>query len=639
MPGASMWVGISMLPLVSMSPIKHVIVLMEENRSFDHMFGFYTKTKVDGLTGKEFNLVDPTNPDSLKITVNSMAKPLNPCDPDHGYPATTSKIFGGAAAGGGNLTNATMSGFVEWENSKNHSGLDYCGVMTMMSSDHVPIITTLAAEFAVMDRFFCSVPGPTWPNRLYMLSATSAGSTETGPWYHDQVGTLFPQKTIFDQVEEANMTWKNYYNDTPWEMFLAKLAHSPQNLQPMDSFWEDARTGNLPNFAFINPRSGVNVTSGVGSNDQHPDHDINAGEAYYKDIYEALRSSPAWNNTLFVITFDEHGGFYDHVPPPMMHVPAPDNETSYPDKGFKFDRLGIRVPTILISPWIPKGTVVSRAPAAQCPTKDSEYDLTSIMSTARKLLGIDLPPLTKRDAWSSTFEHVVSETEPRTDCPVHLPDANPPQISAELEASLPLNDLQKHITTVLSHIASKGQHDEEAPPLKVQGQVGEFVRHHLKKHRRNHAKKQAAGVDVACLPLATPGIVEWFWSFANHWPSTPYYSIQTKSFKPTVCLAVPKVADNATLIVDDCTYADTPDAQSWILKPDATLRPAVDETLCVTNTEFQNGDPSVRLSPCVGSVNQHWAYHGPAPGNDGMGMLYFGDALNGLTLRKSSRRK
>merc|ERR1712048_812307 len=105
----------------------------------------------------------------------------------------------------------------------------------------------------------------------------------------------------------------------------------------MESFFGDARTGELPAYSFINPRLGANLTTHLGSNDQHPDHDVRAGEVFLKDIYEALRASPTWNETLLVITYDEHGGFYDHVPPPTG-VPPPDSETSYPDEDFLFDR-------------------------------------------------------------------------------------------------------------------------------------------------------------------------------------------------------------------------------------------------------------------------------------------------------------
>jgi phospholipase C len=284
-----------------------------------------------------------------------------------------------------------MSGFVEFEANAGHGPKNYCGVMSMFSPERIPVITALAEEFAIMDRFFAAHPGPTWPNRLFALSGTSAGMTSTGVWYNNTVGRLFPQRTIFDQVAEANLTWRNYYNDTPWELFMSSIAHHTQNLRPMETFWSDARDGTLPSFSWINPRAGINITTGVGCNDQHPDHDVAAGEAYYKDIYEALRSSPSWNDTLMILTYDEHGGFYDHVSTPL-HVPPPGDAASmaagdsYPDKDFKFDRLGVRVPTLLISPRIPRGTVVSEPPLEQRPTANSEYDLTSIMATVRKLL-------------------------------------------------------------------------------------------------------------------------------------------------------------------------------------------------------------------------------------------------------------
>ena len=139
---------------------------------------------------------------------------------------------------------------------------------------------------------------------------------------------------------------------------MESIAHSPENLKNMNTFYSDARKGNLPSYAWINPRSGVNMTTGEGSQDQHPDHDVAFGERYIKDIYEALRASPQWNETLFVITYDEHGGFYDHVQPPV-DIPAPgDKETSYPDAGYDFTKLGVRIPTVLVS----QGTISSDLP-------------------------------------------------------------------------------------------------------------------------------------------------------------------------------------------------------------------------------------------------------------------------------------
>ena len=127
------------------------------------------------------------------------------------------------------------------------------------------------------------------------------------------------------------------------------------------------------------------MTSGKGASDQHPDHDVRLGEALLKEVYEALRAGPLWNKTAFVVTYDEHGGFFDHVPPPHTGVPAPDDSTSYPDRGFKWNRLGVRVPTLLISPWVAKGARIGAPRASERPTPTSEFELTSIISTVRKV--------------------------------------------------------------------------------------------------------------------------------------------------------------------------------------------------------------------------------------------------------------
>jgi phospholipase C len=257
-----------------------------------------------------------------------------------------------------------MSGFAAYEANKlNSAANEYCNVMSGFTKESLPVMNTLAQEFAVFDRLFASVPGPTWPNRLYALTATSMGNTDVDIWFQGEPGQFYTQKTIFEQLDESGYTWRNYYNDTPWELMLNYVAHNLDNLEPMDSFFYACETGTLPTFSWINPRTGINVTTGIGSNDFHPTHDVSAAESYYKDIYEAIRSSPKWNSSLFIITFDEHGGFYDHVPTPKDGVPSPgDNTPSNPDL-FEFDRLGVRLPTLAISPWIEKGTVISEAPA------------------------------------------------------------------------------------------------------------------------------------------------------------------------------------------------------------------------------------------------------------------------------------
>jgi phospholipase C len=620
--------------------IKNVVVLMEENRSFDHMFGWYPG--VNGLTGREWNPVDTTVPNSRRIYVDKLQPMIAPCDPDHGTTATTYKIFGAKAVERGDFTNASMIGFVEWEGHNGNANTNYCAVMSMLTPNHIPVLSSLAANFALMDHAFAAHAGPTWPNRLFMLSATSAGLTETGPWYRDQVGRLFPQKTIFDQLTEEGLTWRNYYNDTPWELFLSAIAHHPENLASMDQFFADARNGKLPAFSWINPRSGINVTLKLGSNDQHPDHDIALGEQYYKDIYEALRASPQWNQTLLVITYDEHGGYYDHVPTPLNVPPPGDGESSYPEKGVLFNRLGVRLPFLLISPWIPKGIVVSKPPAPQKPANNSEYDLTSIIATTRKLLGMRSGPLTHRDAWAATFEHVLSLKEPRTDCPLHLPPAPPPSLSysPEREARMPPNDLQKHLLTIHAHLSGK----EYPAHLTAQGQVSEWMQDQFRIHaeqtkqwKASKAHPTASGYALLCGPAAASDWADQHWN-VNAGKSVRYNTVSLRKLSH-LCLdygsAKPKVG--GLVGVANCYPSANPDtnrdpAQQWYWRDDATVRPAADPSLCLTTSLLEN-DPRMRLQRCSGGVEQHWAWHGPAPGEGDGGDIFLGDDTNGLGVK------
>jgi len=596
------------------SKIKHVVVLMEENRSFDHMFGWFKG--VNGLNGTEYNLMNVSNPNSAKVYVNANGPFVAPCDPDHSTPATTYKIFGSSSDAGKPM----MSGFVGYENMRGNSNTNSCAVMEMQSPAHVPIMAALSSNFVLMDRFFCAHPGPTWPNRLYMLSATSAGNTETGIFYQDKSGNLYPQKTIFDQVSAANLTWRNYYNDTPWELFLETIATHPENLVNMEQFYEDAKTGNLPAFSWINPRAGTNETLKQGSNDQHPDHDVALGERYYKDIYEALRSSPAWNETLYIVTYDEHGGFYDHVPPPL-NVPAPDDDASYPDKGFLFNRLGIRIPTLLISPWLPKGMVVSGPAAAQMPASNSEYTLTSIMATARILLGIESAgPLTKRDAWSATFENLFEILDtPRTDCPLHLPDAPPP--SDISEESLPVNDLQKTIMKMHAHLTGV----EFPTHITRQGQVSEWLQSQYSQHAEYTTQWKQSKTSRSLSVSSSSSASEWRVNKGVH---SEYITLSSKG---GMCLDYNE--DNGHAGVTPCYPRADPDSsldpsQRWVLYADETLRPHSNPSLClslVSRSSYSRVPfiPSsinacsnkVALNTCNGASNQQWNFKGTQSGD------------------------
>ncbi len=338
--------------------------------------------------------------------------------------------------------NATpsMLGFVDVE-SKHGGAASGPSVMRCFNATSVPVIATLATEFTLFDRWYSSVPGPTEVNRAYLHSATSHGM---GFNNMDILIPGLPQDTLYDLFDRANVSYNFFMGDFSTYLFFAHARGAPQRdaFRPMMDFDLRAAAGTLPQFSFIDPR--YFTLKDLPANDQHPDHNVEAGEQLIARVYDALRSSPQWNETLLVLTYDEHGGFYDHVPPPMTNVPNPDGLDSVsPGSEFKFDRLGVRVPTIMVSPWLRRGTVVHE-PAV------NHFDHTSLIATMRKLFNLG-GPLTKRDAWAATFEHLwdapeTSLAEPRTDCPLKMPRTVTPAINklrtTHFDGTLPINDLQ-----------------------------------------------------------------------------------------------------------------------------------------------------------------------------------------------------
>jgi len=167
----------------------------------------------------------------------------------------------------------------------------------------------------------------------------------------------YPQKTIFDSLHSNDIDFGIYFQNIPTTLFYRNLRQLKYifNLHQYDlKFKKDAAKGKLPSLTVIEPR--YFDLKGLPANDDHPSHDVANGQKLVKEVYEALRSSPQWNETLLVITYDEHGGFYDHVKTPYVGIPNPDGNTGPAPGFFKFDRLGVRVPTIMVSPWIQKGT-------------------------------------------------------------------------------------------------------------------------------------------------------------------------------------------------------------------------------------------------------------------------------------------
>ncbi|OVA02674.1 Phosphoesterase [Macleaya cordata] len=395
-------------------PIKTLVVVVMENRSFDHVLGWLKSTRpdIDGLTGKESNRIVASDPNSEEVFVSDDAVFID-SDPGHSFQAIREQIFGSENS---SANPAPMNGFAQQAHNMTEGMAKT--VMSGFKPDLLPVYTALANEFAVFDRWFASVPASTQPNRFYVHSATSHGSTSN---VRKDLIHGFPQKTIFDSLDENDLSFGIYYQNIPATLFftsLRKLKHVTKFHKYELTFKLHAKLGKLPNYVVIEQRYFENKF--IPANDDHPSHDVALGQKFVKEVYETLRASPQWKETALLITYDEHGGFYDHVPTPVSGVPNPDGIIGPDPFYFKFDRLGVRVPTILISPWIEKGTVIHEP---EGPTLHSQFEHSSVPATVKKLFNLKSNFLTKRDAWAGSFEYYFYLRDtPRDDCPEKLPE-------------------------------------------------------------------------------------------------------------------------------------------------------------------------------------------------------------------------
>lgn len=343
--------------------LEHIVVLMMENRSFDHMLGALKAQypAIDGLTGTE------TNPDSTgaMITVSDDAEyqsQLDP-DPDHHFPAVDLQIFGGVTEAQNPARQPNMQGFVQsyynQQRNVNHSHK----VMSYFTAEKLPVLTTLATEFAVFNRWFASIPGPTLCNRAFAHYGTSFGQVSMDIFYWNK-----QYKSIYERMLANGRTSKLYYFDQASSSLevVNLLQNQPALFGTFTDFLHACNSGKLPDYCFIEPNyTDHEDPNGAGellACDQHPDHDVRAGEQFIASVYNAIRNnSDLWPTTALLIVYDEHGGIYDHVPPPACTPDgfvAQPSATGTPDP-FRFDRLGVRVPAILVSPWIARGTVIN----------------------------------------------------------------------------------------------------------------------------------------------------------------------------------------------------------------------------------------------------------------------------------------
>jgi len=389
--------------------LKHIVVLMMENRSFDHMLGSLKAVdpRIDGVTDQMSN-PDTTGAQVRPQPLAQFQGQLDP-DPDHHFPAVDLQIFGGDTSPN---RVANMQGFVKsYFNQQKDVGHSQ-KIMYYFVQKQLPVLTTLALEFAVFNCWFASIPGPTICNRAFAHYGTSFGQVGMDVFYVKE-----PYKSIYERMVAANHTAKIYYYDTTSSTMevVNLLQNEPKLFGTYEQFLSDCQGGTLPEYSFVEPNysdhdgdDGEEVAS-----DQHPDHDIRAGENFIASVYNAIKqNADLWQSTALLVVYDEHGGTFDHVVPPPCSPNAPDGfSASANDTGtgmpFAFDRLGVRVPAILISPWVPKATVVD----------GRTFEHASIPATVTKRFLGSYAQRTAREAAADTFLDLLSLDAMRQDCP------------------------------------------------------------------------------------------------------------------------------------------------------------------------------------------------------------------------------
>lgn len=459
--------GGAMTRLAPGAPITHVFVVMLENRSFDSMFAMSGIKGITAATTKDFNtyknktyFVQPSAPLSL------------PTDPGHEFLDVVEQLGGEGAQNkwkpGGPYPPIHNSGFVaNYATTKDElTGLppekDWGDVMACFATPtQLPVLYKLATEFAICDQWHSSLPGLTWPNRFFLHGASSSGmdanpsSDQIEEWEVD--GFVYPNGSIYDALSNANIPYR-FYNDTTGGHVLGQSLYSdhpekgsavgavPQvtslngvqmaDIYSLSQFKSDLQGPYPYPYTFIEPHYGnVRDNTYEGGSSQHPMDDVYGGEHLLSAVYYAIRNSPYWNTSLLIITYDEHGGLFDKVAPVKATPPGDNPPPGYNVNGFTFNLYGVRVPGIVVSPLIPRGTV-----------DNTVYDHSSVLRTLEDLWGIK--PLTDRDGAAKNVLKSLSLTTPRTDCPTSINSpapslVNKPPIGAEERARLDALPLPK----------------------------------------------------------------------------------------------------------------------------------------------------------------------------------------------------
>jgi phospholipase C len=402
--------------------IQNIFVLMLENRAFDHMLGYSgitgtdaesgQPTKINGVDGSESNTYNGTT-----YGIDQGADWVMPVDPGHEFPDVLEQLSGAGATypSGGPYPPINNSGFVAsyaavCQAAKKQS--DPGEIMKCYSPGQLPVLNALAREFVICDGWHASMPGPTWPNRMFVHAASSGGldhspTTAEIVLWESLDGFQFPKGTIFDALKRKNVSRRLYGGDD-FPMLAGLKGIELSDIRPYRYFGQDLQDNYPYAYTFIEPSYNA-AADYKCSTSQHPLDDVTRGEALIKCTYEAIRNSPLWNGSLLIVTWDEHGGFYDHVAPPEA---APPGDTvpgsGHNQYGFAFDRYGPRVPALIVSPLIPRNLIDHRL-----------YDHASVPATLEVLF--DLQPLTNRDGAARDLTPLLTLPAPRADAPASLP--------------------------------------------------------------------------------------------------------------------------------------------------------------------------------------------------------------------------
>lgn len=479
-----------------MPNIKHIVHVMLENRSFDNLLGWLYEeaektnlvTAIDtqnpqtyhGLHPGLFNLDKDGNPQPvIKGTGGNLRIPA--WDPHEVFEHIYKQCYTSLTPGAPNPTaTPEMGGFYQ----DYYSFLDTPeDIMKTFTPDDLPVINGLARNFAVCDQWFASIPTQTNCNRAFAATGNSIGedhySGQKGAWVDNHFDTFDPVKlkVNFTSPTHWNILSDHGYNSTDdWMIYYNKLwylsdycytrdlftqiqdSSFDQHFDQIETFYERAKAGTLPAYSFIEPSWG-NMWGPIGiqGNDYHPPTNVGPGEMFLSKLYQAVAQSPSWNETLLVITFDEHGGTYDHFPIATNATPPWENgnpaQPDFLEQDFPFDTFGVRVPAIFVSPQIQANTVF-RAPSGSTP-----FDHTSFIATLLKWKGIDPASsgMGARVGNAPTFEAVLNANTLRTDTPAITPNA-----FSEAAVNEPANDLQRSVAArAILHAINQQDADHE----------------------------------------------------------------------------------------------------------------------------------------------------------------------------------